>query len=297
MIVTLIADNYFGYCKKEVKTQISYAANLLGNVEEEHSGGALAFASYNLGDDFDAEELPPQRPHARRRGPRRPGGRSSSSPRGYAVDRRFPDLVYIPADARASVQRLQVWWTQDGREVAIPLAPGKIYMTPSGYKVHLEKHPGAASWRLIGTVAEGLFCHKPCTVSGGGKSEISKSLRDYMIYGPIFVADLDKDFDLVQQIFDHDYSDRWKPGRGPGLLARAASRPVLSPRALAGQRDQAADPLGRLHRRVQRLAGVVPQLHLPDRLHHQAVRRRRDARALARAVRRRQHQRLPRATS
>src|SRR4051794_41394948 len=42
------------------------------------------------------------------------------------------------------------------------------------------------------------FCHKPCTVSGGGKSEISKSLRDYMIYGPIFVADRDRDFDLVQ---------------------------------------------------------------------------------------------------
>src|SRR6185369_5033805 len=52
VIVTLIADNYYGYCKKEVKTQISFAANLLGNVEEEHSGGAIAFASYNLGDDF-----------------------------------------------------------------------------------------------------------------------------------------------------------------------------------------------------------------------------------------------------
>ncbi|HTR42197.1 MAG TPA: hypothetical protein VMH87_11335, partial [Pseudomonadales bacterium] len=28
VIVTIIADNYYGYCKKEVKTQISYAANL-----------------------------------------------------------------------------------------------------------------------------------------------------------------------------------------------------------------------------------------------------------------------------
>ena len=49
MIVTLIADNYYGYCKKEVKTQISYAANLMGNVEEEHAGGALAFASFLVG--------------------------------------------------------------------------------------------------------------------------------------------------------------------------------------------------------------------------------------------------------
>ena len=28
VMVTIIADNYYGYCKKEVKTQISYAANL-----------------------------------------------------------------------------------------------------------------------------------------------------------------------------------------------------------------------------------------------------------------------------
>ena len=101
-------------------------------------------------------------------------------------------------------------------------------MTPSGYKLRLEKHSGAASWRLIGTVAEGLYCHKPCTVSGGGKSEISKSLRDYMIYGPIFVADVDKDFELVQQIFDRNYADRWKPGVAPDYAHRA-SRPVLSP--------------------------------------------------------------------
>ena len=49
VVVTIIADNYYGYCKKEVKTQLSYAANLLGNVEEEHAGGTLAFASYDLG--------------------------------------------------------------------------------------------------------------------------------------------------------------------------------------------------------------------------------------------------------
>ena len=166
-------------------------------------------------------------------------------------------------------------------------------MTPSGYKVRLEKHPGAASWRLIGTVAEGLFCHKPCTVSGGGKSEISKSLRDYMIYGPIFVADVEKDFDLVQQIFDRDYADRWKPGRGPDYSHR--QQPARAqPAPLAGQRDQAADALGGLHRRVQRLAGVVPELHLPARLHHQALRPAGDAEHWREHVRRRHHQRLPR---
>src|SRR4029078_8533576 len=50
----IIADNYFGSRKKEVKTQISMAANLFGLCEEEHAGGALAFTRYNYGEDVDA---------------------------------------------------------------------------------------------------------------------------------------------------------------------------------------------------------------------------------------------------
>ena len=45
-------SNYFGYCKKEVKTQIGYSANLFGSAEEEHSGGALVFPSYNEGQEY-----------------------------------------------------------------------------------------------------------------------------------------------------------------------------------------------------------------------------------------------------
>jgi hypothetical protein len=56
VMVTLIADNYFGYCKKEVKTQISFSANLYGLAEEEHAGGAIAFPSYDLGVHFAQEE-------------------------------------------------------------------------------------------------------------------------------------------------------------------------------------------------------------------------------------------------
>ncbi|HEV2328426.1 MAG TPA: hypothetical protein VGY56_06520, partial [Verrucomicrobiae bacterium] len=55
VVVTIIADNYYGYCKKEVKTQISYAANLMGNCEEEHAGGALVFRSYDLGEEFSGD--------------------------------------------------------------------------------------------------------------------------------------------------------------------------------------------------------------------------------------------------
>jgi len=228
VIVTILADNYYGYCKKEVKTQISYAANLYGGVEEEHAGGAIAFPSYSVGDEY--------KPDSRTINNRTfddvihdYGSYMNIRPEGYGIDKAFPNLIYIPDDARASILRQEVWWTLNSREHAIPLEPGKIYMTPSGYKLRLEKHPGAPSWRIIGTHGDGTFCHKPCTVSGGGKSEISKSLRDYMIYGPIFTADVQKDLELVQQIVDKDYSSRWKieAAHKPDY-AKRRSRPILS---------------------------------------------------------------------
>ena len=209
VMVTLIADNYYGYCKKEVKTQISFATNLMGNSEEEHAGGALAFASYSLGGDFLVNS-------------RRYNGRSFKTiakeyesfidvhPEGYGVDREDPSVIYIPEDAYATLEERCVRWSLNGEEQRIPLTPKNIYIAPSGYKIRLEKHPAAPSWRLIGTAAEGIFCHKPCTVSGGGKSEISKSLRDYMLYGPIFVADIDRDFEKLDEIFSRSYENRWR---------------------------------------------------------------------------------------
>jgi hypothetical protein len=234
VIVTLLADNYYGYCKKEVKTQISFAANLYGNVEEEHAGGAIAFTSYSFGDEYQTDS-------------RKVNGRTFADvvrdygslmdvrPEGYAVDRKFPDLIYIPESARASVIRQQIWWNKDGTERVIPLLPSKVYMTPSGFKLRMEKHPGAPSWRIIGTVGTGVFCHKPCTVSGGGKSEISKSLRDYMIYGPIFVSHLEKDLDVVQELVGRDFSTRWKSeAAGKPDYSNRTSRSILSPERSLG---------------------------------------------------------------
>ena len=57
MVVTVLADNYFGYCKKEVKTQISFSANLSGLGEEEHAGGTIVFPSYDLGEEFEPMEI------------------------------------------------------------------------------------------------------------------------------------------------------------------------------------------------------------------------------------------------
>ncbi len=242
VMVTIIADNYYGYCKKEVKTQISFAANLMGNVEEEHAGGALAFASYSLGEEFQVNS-------------RRYNNRSFDDvardyasfvdvkPEGYGVDRSDSTVIYIPEDAKATLQERCIKWTRDGVEHRIALSPNNVYIAPSGYKIRLEKHPAAPSWRLVGTVAEGVFCHKPCTVSGGGKSEISKSLSDYMLYGPIFVADLEKDFEKLDEIFSRSYQDRWREDTDdkPSYDKRP-SRRVLDPDRSLGSLIQLLTP-------------------------------------------------------
>lgn len=234
VIVTLIADNYFGYCKKEVKTQISYAANLMGNVEEEHAGGTLAFPSWSLGDEFQIDS---QRYNGRTFDDVRHDYAESMEvkPEGYGIDVHCDRLVYIPENARASLYDQKIHWDRDGKEHSIPLEPTKVYLAPSGYRIRMEKHPSAPSWRLIGTSAQGIVCHKPCTVSGGGKSEISKSLRDYMLSGPIFVNNIKQDFDKLDEIFAKDYSQRWRPDspEKPDYSDRE-SRPVLSPNRSLG---------------------------------------------------------------
>jgi hypothetical protein len=222
VMVTLIADNYFGYCKKEVKTQISFAANLYGTVEEEHAGGALVFPSYDLGNEFDAYGVPEC--YSVADVVARHPGRFDLQPEGHALDTVIPDVVLVPEQAHFSLRDQAVSWkSPDGTRKQIRLLAGKTYVRPGGYRVHLEPVPGERRvWRLVGTVAEGTVCHKPSTVSGGGKSEISKAISDAIISGTVFVADFESDMDQVAAILARDYSDRFrdtdrKPDRRPIL--------------------------------------------------------------------------------
>jgi hypothetical protein len=270
VIVTIVADNYFGYCKKEVKTQISYAANLYGLCEEEHAGGALVFPSYDLGEDFSGDlhvkplghtfsEVSTILPEA-----------FEPQPEGCGTDRNFPDIVYVPRDARFDLHQQRVTW-QDGEiERGIKLLPGKTYVRPSGYKVRMERPHENRNWRLVGTVAEGILCHKPCTVSGGGKSEISKPITDAILTGPVFVADFKRDFDQVAELLARDYSRRFKDS------ARLDPRPILSAERSLGsvikllipdERDYTAEYnqwLASVPQHIKELAFVVKRYSKPD---------------------------------
>ena len=210
VILTIIADNYFGYCKKEVKTQLSYAANLFGLTEEEHAGGALVFQSYDLGEEFSGEVHVRQTGHTFDEMAAQFGEVMDVRSDGWALDKKFPAITYVPHDAYFDLHTQKVSWTNEAGEHSIKLSPEKTYVRPSGYQVRMEKPPGfGRQWRLVGTVAEGTFCHKPSTVSGGGKSEISKPITDAILTGSIFVADFKTDFERVAELIDRDYSNRF----------------------------------------------------------------------------------------
>jgi hypothetical protein len=224
VMVTIIADNYFGYCKKEVKTQISFAANLYGLCEEEHAGGAIAFPSYILGQDFIANRTVRLKSTTFEAAMRLLGSRVEAQPEGHAVDRSFPSILYVPESSTFGVREGIVCWESQGQRRQIPLRAEEVYVLPSGFRLRLEKQLTGTAWRLVGTRPDGTLCHKPSTVSGGGKSEISKSIASLLLKGPVFVKNYRNDMDQVAAILNKDYSHIFRDGR-PG---HRANRPILS---------------------------------------------------------------------
>jgi hypothetical protein len=224
VMVTLIADNYFGYCKKEVKTQISFAANLFGLAEEEHAGGAIAFAAYVLGQQFYAGRTVLTKQVTFSEAMHWLGQRVTIQAEGYATDNTYPSIVYVPENAEFSVRSGTVEWNHPtGRKIRT-LRAEETYFLPWGTKIRLEKQIGGTAWRLVAVRADGILCHKPCTVSGGGKSEISKSIGSIILKGPIFVGDYHADMQRVAEILRKDFSAIYKK---PVSLERAR-RPILS---------------------------------------------------------------------
>lgn len=222
--VTLIADNYFGYSKKEIKTQISFASNLYGNVEEEHAGGTIAYPQKNLGVNYSAVEDASLQGYSFKEVLENYGHTMDLQEEYYGIDKINPQIIYVPENIKIDLYKNEITWPNGERTSSLKLLPGYFYVLPNGEKIYIEKHPEAPLWKLISTEAEGTFCHKPCTVSGGGKSEISKSLSNSIIYGTYYVGDLSQDLDYVDRILNYDYKNRWRecPGR------THPSRPILS---------------------------------------------------------------------
>lgn len=270
VIVTLIADNYFGYCKKEVKSQISYSANLFGNAEEEHAGGALVYPSYNLGQynedscgtDYTLEEVLQRDPD-----------RFEPQPEGHALDRQQPRVVLVPANAYYSLRTLTVSWDDgNGGRASIPLRAGKAYLSPNGYRVQMTQLAAdRTQWSLIGTAPRVTSCHKPCTVSGGGKSEISKAITDAIIFGNAYAPDVEKDMDEVAKILAGDFAHRFADPVANGV----DRRPILADTRSIGSVIKLLTPSSEFHAdynswlesipaHVKELVYVVKRFYRPE---------------------------------
>jgi len=271
VIVTIIADNYFGYCKKEVKTQISFSANLFGLAEEEHSGGAIAYPAYVLGQDFYADRTVPLKKTTFDEAMSILGDRAEVKPEGYAVDRRFPQILYVPQSTEFNVREGFVSWPQNGQKRKLTLRVGETYVLPMGYWLRLEKQLTGSAWRLVGARADGTLCHKPSTVSGGGKSEISKSISSVLLQGPVFVRDYRNDMGEVAEILKRDFSGIYKQPQEE----RRAHRPILSVDRSLGSVIKLLTPstdyvdeynawLRDLHQTIRQLVFTVKRYYRPE---------------------------------
>jgi phosphoenolpyruvate carboxykinase (diphosphate) len=228
--VTIIADNYYGYSKKEVKTLISFASNLYGNVEEEHAGGTVAYTRLNVGESYKGKDNKTLEGRTFEEVKELYQDLMYLMPDNYGIDKNYKNIIYLPENIEFDLHETVVKWEYQNEVKKLKLLPSNVYILPNGDKLNLEKHPATPTWKLVITEAEGVFCHKPCTVSGGGKSEISKSISNSVIYGNYYVHDLEKDLDFVQQILDYDYTNRWKTGPEH----EGKSRAILSPNRSLG---------------------------------------------------------------
>lgn len=224
VFVTILADNYFGYCKKEVKTQLSYATNLLGNAEEEHSGGARVYPAYNLGQEYRDKYTPDE--YSIQEIVKRDPKRFTMQVGGWAKDNEHEDFILIPPHATFSMRDQSITWKDvTGREERLKLKAGQDYFLPNGYRVYVKSRDSdATQWQLFGVSPISTDFHKPATVSGGGKSEVSKSLLDAFVSGSAYVTDTEKDLGAVQELLDRDYTNRFANDEENGK----DHRPILS---------------------------------------------------------------------
>ena len=172
-------------------------------------------------------------------------------PEGYAVDRQYPDIFYVPEDAEFSVREGSVRWKCDEAERRLALRADD-HLRPSQ---RISPADGEAI-RRIGVEAGGRAASRhavpqTCTVSGGGKSEISKSIGNVILEGPVFVGDLSP---------RHRASGR-NPEQGflrestrIALPTSDSRRPILSPERTHGLGDSALYAFAGIYGRAQRLA-------------------------------------------
>lgn len=132
------------------------------------------------------------------------------------------DVVMVPGGAKFSLRDDTVSW--DNGDHSIRMRADTEYISPAGYRIHMVHNDADDQWYLEGTYGDSTTLHKCCTVSGGGKSEISKAISDTFLWGNAYSPDFEADMDAVDDILHRDYSTRFADPKLNGI----DHRPVLS---------------------------------------------------------------------
>lgn len=210
VIVSIVADSYNGYGKKEIKTQMSYVANMMGACEEEHSGGTLVFRRKDIGDEWTYTNSFNEQTYSYDDAIKR-CNRFLEKKEGYYIDKNFNNVVFLPEDAKFCLPKLTISWDRDNKHHELPLELEHVYILPSGDRIHIERPDiKGGRWKMINTQPDGIFCYKPATVSGGGKSEIAKPIDEFISTGPTLVCNFKNDIKIVKEICSKNYSARFK---------------------------------------------------------------------------------------
>ena len=167
-----------------------------------------------------------------RRRPRadRPAARRATASTGAA-----PTSSTSRDDARASMSRLQVWWTQDGREAADPAAARQDLHDALGLQGaagEASRRPATGGWSAPSP--RGCSATSPARSPAAARARSPRACGDYMLYGPIFVADLEKDLDLVAADLRPRLLRPLEAAAAGRTTRSAPSRPLLSPQRSLG---------------------------------------------------------------
>lgn len=169
VVITIIADTYFGYSKKEIKTMISFATNILGFAQEEHAGGCFTVPVYSWGRSFkstdrraglfkdamtkvtstaDLQALASQPSAVQKAGKnlvmthtfeemkKLLGNRAIyQADKGYCVDSSFKNIYYLPENVQIELSDRNVYYQHPdtGADMVMKVKTNTFYILPNGY--------------------------------------------------------------------------------------------------------------------------------------------------------------------
>jgi len=75
----------------------------------------------------------------------------------YGIDKLDQRILYLPENIKVDLYKTEIKWQYNGATCVLKLLPDHFYVLPNGDRFHIERHPEAPIWKLVGTEAEGTF--------------------------------------------------------------------------------------------------------------------------------------------